>query len=509
MKKITKSFFALASGILLVSAVNATNPVNSGISPSMKKVNKVYSKPNIPHANSPTSRWYNMGETMDQFYQGNSVLNFNYLFPDSEITAQFGTEYGNPFVHMIGTVLDVTSSRFNDPVAYPPAEFMYLAPSNKYKVDSVEVVIAYTRVNNTITDSLIVEVGVNPAAAANSSQLPEFFFTGMSANFGVDTLRFRAMRYTQSTNRWNWPTTGGATKRRYAIALNDSILNDTLENGLLPIKIATPDLPISNGNRLCAAIVQFKPGYTYTLDDTLNSLNHVVFASFEEQDGGFPLYQVGDRNCSHITPTEVRYNQSPGPSGWNGYFIPAYAYTAPFAFENHYISFKISSLCTGDLAVTLNGTPPVDLNSGSITAIATGGTPPYTYAWNPPSGTSPTISGLNPGAFTVTVTDANGCTIQQSLVLTSNRELEIEPAAVSVMPNPTTGKVTLQFHSTNDAAAQIRVFAVNGQEMMTENINQSKGMNVHNMDISNLSKGVYFIQIQTEKSRVTKKLIKN
>src|SRR6202008_1716834 len=49
-------------------------------------------------------------------------------------------------------------------------------------------------------------------------------------------------------------------------------------------------------------------------------------------------------------------------------------------------------------------------NNGSSTATATGGTGPYTYAWTPSGGTGATATGLIAGAYTVTATDANGCT---------------------------------------------------------------------------------------------------
>jgi hypothetical protein len=53
--------------------------------------------------------------------------------------------------------------------------------------------------------------------------------------------------------------------------------------------------------------------------------------------------------------------------------------------------------------VTCNGD-----NDGSVTANATGGSTPYTYTWsNGQSGQ--TISGLAPGQYSVTITDAGGC----------------------------------------------------------------------------------------------------
>jgi hypothetical protein len=49
--------------------------------------------------------------------------------------------------------------------------------------------------------------------------------------------------------------------------------------------------------------------------------------------------------------------------------------------------------------------------NGTATVAATGGTSPYVYNWNTiPTQTSATASGLCAGAYTVIVTDANGCT---------------------------------------------------------------------------------------------------
>ena len=48
--------------------------------------------------------------------------------------------------------------------------------------------------------------------------------------------------------------------------------------------------------------------------------------------------------------------------------------------------------------------------NGSATVSATGGTPAYTYTWST-SATGPTLSGALAGTYTITVKDANGCTV--------------------------------------------------------------------------------------------------
>ncbi len=56
--------------------------------------------------------------------------------------------------------------------------------------------------------------------------------------------------------------------------------------------------------------------------------------------------------------------------------------------------------------------------TGSATVSATGGTGVYSYSWSPSGGTSATASGLSAGTYTVTVTDANNCTVTQSFIIT-------------------------------------------------------------------------------------------
>ncbi len=56
-------------------------------------------------------------------------------------------------------------------------------------------------------------------------------------------------------------------------------------------------------------------------------------------------------------------------------------------------------------------------NDGEATASATGGTTAYTYSWSN-AATTATITGLTAGTYSVTVTDANGCTDSTSITIT-------------------------------------------------------------------------------------------
>lgn len=64
------------------------------------------------------------------------------------------------------------------------------------------------------------------------------------------------------------------------------------------------------------------------------------------------------------------------------------------------------------LALTVASTTPATcgLNNGAVTVSGSGGTINYQYNIGGPNQASPTFTGLAPGSYTVTMTDANGCT---------------------------------------------------------------------------------------------------
>ncbi len=56
-------------------------------------------------------------------------------------------------------------------------------------------------------------------------------------------------------------------------------------------------------------------------------------------------------------------------------------------------------------------------NNGSIQITIISGQPPFSYFWTPNGETTPSIFNLGSGTYTVTVTDANGCTFTESYIV--------------------------------------------------------------------------------------------
>ena len=72
---------------------------------------------------------------------------------------------------------------------------------------------------------------------------------------------------------------------------------------------------------------------------------------------------------------------------------------------------------------------PVDcsgFNDGSIAVTASGGVGPYYYFWRDLDDSSPSISGIPAGTYKITITDANGCKITESIILGTSGSLIVE-----------------------------------------------------------------------------------
>ncbi|CAF0787684.1 unnamed protein product [Rotaria sordida] len=96
------------------------------------------------------------------------------------------------------------------------------------------------------------------------------------------------------------------------------------------------------------------------------------------------------------------------------------------------------TICVGSVSNLVINTTPVNvscngLNNGSACAEATGTTPPVSYLWSNGDTTQCTDS-LAPGTYVVTITDANGCSGSDTIVITEPDAIVVA-ADIPVYPN--------------------------------------------------------------------------
>jgi Secretion system C-terminal sorting domain/SprB repeat len=91
---------------------------------------------------------------------------------------------------------------------------------------------------------------------------------------------------------------------------------------------------------------------------------------------------------------------------------------------------------TTSLSMLIDITNITCITQGKIVANAKGGTPTYTYKWTNGNNTTNTFTTTVSGNFKLTVTDANGCQIAESIAIKENKTL---PQVTVTITNPSCG----------------------------------------------------------------------
>jgi hypothetical protein len=144
-------------------------------------------------------------------------------------------------------------------------------------------------------------------------------------------------------------------------------------------------------------------------------------------------------------------------------------------------------------------------NASSCTAIdgqviisASGGAAPYSFVWNTGS-TDQFISSVAVGVYTVTITDANGCTIGRSAEVkcATSRGVAALESGFTLSPNPTTGQLFVTF--TQPASGTVRVLDAVGKLVLTQEMPHTT---TATLDLTGQPAGVYFIQALGQTAKV-------
>lgn len=127
----------------------------------------------------------------------------------------------------------------------------------------------------------------------------------------------------------------------------------------------------------------------------------------------------------------------------NTFTVPAGTYTVVVTDANGCQQSATITITEPDaLALTLTSTPVLCFGgSSTITATATGGTAPYTYASSGVVMTGNTIM-VPAGTYTVHVTDANGCNAVATITITEPEELSLTLSVDPILCNGGTATVT-------------------------------------------------------------------
>jgi hypothetical protein len=136
-------------------------------------------------------------------------------------------------------------------------------------------------------------------------------------------------------------------------------------------------------------------------------------------------------------------------------------------------------------------------NNGSASAQVTGGTEPYTFSWSNGT-TDPDAENLGAGVYTITVTDANNCSIDTSIPIIDLTVGETETSLLQVFPNP--GNQWLNIVAPPSFIAEtLEIRSMVGQVMLSR---PAISQGTHSIAVGDLPNGIYIVSLHSDKGTI-------
>lgn len=204
------------------------------------------------------------------------------------------------------------------------------------------------------------------------------------------------------------------------------------------------------------------------------------------------------------------------PSGWSGSSNTNVITTTAGVSGNVSVSAVNGCGASSVQILPINVLPSPTVNAVSNTSLlcvsqtatltASGAN---TYTWSPGgTSTSILISPSITSTYTVTGTDANGCSNSSAFTqsvgsCTSIKYMAEALEATMIYPNPTNCLLYIELNAVIENC-NVEIFNAIGQLM----INQKPTTTKHQINLSSLTKGIYFVKVKSEDEFVMKKIIK-
>lgn len=134
---------------------------------------------------------------------------------------------------------------------------------------------------------------------------------------------------------------------------------------------------------------------------------------------------------------------------------------------------------------------------GSITVSVAGGVAGYTYLWNNTQ-TGATANGLLAGTYTVTVTDANGCSVVYQSEVDCVTGIGAQPALkIALYPNPAEDMVYIDVPAGDNY--DVTMYDMTGRVIMQLNISQHT-----QVSLVDIAKGMYTIEVKAADQNISR-----
>lgn len=162
--------------------------------------------------------------------------------------------------------------------------------------------------------------------------------------------------------------------------------------------------------------------------------------------------------------------------------------------------------------ITVNTLPTINTTSSS-TLICTGQTATLsatgaaTYTWNPggATGASTAVSPTTSTTYSVTGTGANGCnnTAMYTLSVSACTGIEqvVNAGGYTVFPNPTTGKLNIEYNVTKNTIIHAEVVDALGKLVAKQTLSFNANENTQSINMASLPNGMYFVNLTNSENK--------
>lgn len=278
--------------------------------------------------------------------------------------------------------------------------------------------------------------------------------------------------------------------------------------------------------------VPFQPYYQYDGNDDMRT---ALVPYFEQYDVDFVLnghahcYQRGEMNGVNYV-----ISGGGGTSTLDAHTCNTFPGNLPCApniqqelYVNEYVRFTINgdtaSFATVDLSgqvvdsvtvikswtayaanVTTFGASGATVADGSASVAVNGPHPPYTFLWSN-AATSATASNLLPGAYTVSITDANGCVrVDSAFVWSTVSSSAMVNSQIQIYPNPFHDRCRIDFPNPGHQPCTLAMYDTAGKQVRSIEGITSGSIGIESGD---LEAGIYLLRIRGKGVSLTGKVI--
>jgi PKD repeat protein len=227
-------------------------------------------------------------------------------------------------------------------------------------------------------------------------------------------------------------------------------------------------------------------------------------------------------DTSHGQPTSFLWSFPGGTPSSSTIQNPTVQYNSP---GNYDVTLIVSSTTDTDTLImtnyiNVNALPAVSFNINSTSCL---GEPPFnidfgspaggTYSGNGISGTTftPSTAGTGPHIITYTYTDSNACSNTDTTTITVQNcvglnQIEIN-FGIIIYPNPNTGLFTIEKPIGLNKEVKVELLDVTSK-LITQKVISADSQKIE-IDITNYSKGIYYLQFIIDKDVFVKQILKN